>query len=125
MAVPCVFYFNKKALIQAEKEVAMKYCIGFGFVFLFFGILIFAGKAECLFPELKQASKSCGKRQYMRLCRNIGSVIAVCSVILFMGGFWQAFFDKAFLICMIVWGALCIADIVFIVKSRCYKSDRE
>ena len=100
-------------------------CIILGFIYLFFGILIFFCKADFIFPVFRRIKKQLGMVKANRLCRNIGFIIAICSVILFMGGFWQAFLDKAFLICMIVWCALCVADIIFIVKSRRYKNDED
>ncbi|MCD7728711.1 MAG: DUF3784 domain-containing protein [Clostridia bacterium] len=100
-------------------------CIGMGFVFLFFGILIFVGKGDYLFPELKRAKKQNGKIKVKRLCRNIGIMIILGSAVLITAGFWQTFREKALFISMTIWIVLCVADVIYIAKSRRYKNDKD
>jgi len=96
-------------------------CIIFGFIFLIAGILFAMGK---LHTRIKAWQAMCQQeKEAIRiepLCRNIGSMIALCGGIFLLGGWWESFRHSGFTIAMIAWLVIAGIDVWQIGKSGRY-----
>ena len=96
-------------------------CIIFGIMFIISGILFALGKLHTRIKAWQAMSQQ--ERNAIRiepLCRNIGSMIALCGGIFLIGGLWAAFRSSGFTIAMIVWLVIAGIDVWQIGKSGRY-----
>ena len=97
-------------------------CILFGLLFLVFGILFAMGKLhEIITPWNSLSEEDRNAIAIQPLCVNIGEVIALSGIILFINGIFPGFKSHWLVISMIAWFIIAGFDLWYIEKSRKFK----
>lgn len=94
-------------------------CILFGGIFVAAGALFYFGRGHTRLWAFKQMTDEEKKAIAIGpLCRNVGSMIALCGLIFLAAGLWEPFKERAFTWCIIGWLVLSGADVYLIGKGR-------
>ena len=96
-------------------------CIIFGIMFIIGGVLFASGRLhKCIKAWQAMSQQEQEAIRIEPLCRNIGSMIALCGSIFLLGGLWATFRTNGFTIAMIVWLVIAGIDVWHIGKSGRY-----
>ncbi len=94
-----------------------------GAVIIILGIITFIGKFHILFSDWKRMTgEEKQKIKIKPLCRNLGVMIALCGVIVLVGGLSNFFLEKMFAYFILSWFVLAAVDAWWISKSSRYKN---
>ncbi len=97
-------------------------CIAFGVIFFIIGIVLSMGKIHVNLDAWKAMPEYEKKKIKIKpLCFNIGTAIAICGLIFFIGGIWKSFKDYLFIWIMLVWLVSVSIDVYYIGKSKRYR----
>ncbi len=101
-------------------------CIIFGLLFMGAGIAFYKGNIHSRTGAWKNMSEDEKATILIEpLCKNIGTMVAICGLFFLMKGLFGWFSGYPFLISMIVWFALCWVDVYYIEKSGRYVTGKE
>lgn len=97
-------------------------CILFGLLFIGFGILFAMGKLhEFITPWKSLSEQEKNEIAIQPLCVNIGEIIALSGIILFINGIIPEFKSHWLVISMIAWFVIAGFDLWYIEKSKKFK----
>ena len=99
----------------------MNQYILFGTLFLCTGLLFACGKGHSYMPSWKTKTHEEQENIDIKpLCRNVGEVIALNSLIFLLKGLWPGFSNNYFVVAIFAWMIVAGIDVFYIERSQHY-----
>lgn len=99
-------------------------CIVFGVLFTVAGILFVTGKGHIHLSNWKNMlQEEKDKINIVPLYRNVGGMILMSGILFLINGSCPGLKERWFMVAMLLWLIVSIADVLFISKSKRYRKE--